>query len=66
MEATNAASYQQLNCTEMIGLIQNDYPLVKNDACTKVQLGFVMKKLGFDYTESGYKSYYIVIPLYVA
>ncbi|MBQ9215671.1 MAG: helicase [Prevotella sp.] len=57
---------RQLNCTEIIGLIQNDYPSVKNDASTKVQLGFVMKKLGFDVTESGHKSYYSVVPLHAA
>ena len=57
---------KELNCTEMIGLIQNEYPSVKNDASTKVQLGFIMKKLGFDYTESGHKIYYKVIPLHAA
>jgi hypothetical protein len=57
---------KELNCTQMIGLIQNEFPTVKNDASTKVQLGFVMKKLGFESIESGHKSYYKVVPLKAA
>lgn len=57
---------KELSCTEMINLIQYQFPTVKNDASTKVHLGMAMKKLGFEATGSKHVNYYKVVPLKAA
>jgi len=57
---------KSLNGSQMIQLIQREYPSVKNDHSTKVYLGFAMKDLGYDHSERGHVAYYKAVPLKIA
>ena len=51
---------------EIVKLIQREYPSIKNDHSTKVQLGIALKELGVEGKDHGHQTYYKVIPLKVA
>ena len=55
-----------MNCSELIRMIQQEYPSVKNDHSTKVHLGLAMKELGFEHTHRGNVMFYKVISLMAA
>ena len=55
-----------MNTTEMIRIVQKDYPSVKNNHGTKVTLGTAMKELGFEHKEHSHVAYYKAVPLKAA
>ena len=55
-----------ISCTEMISIIQKDYPSVKNNHSTKVTLGSAMKELGFEQKKHSNVAYYKAVPLKAA
>ena len=54
---------EEMSCTQMIGLIQNEFPMVKCDVSTKVHLGLAMKRQGYESFIKRHVSYYKVVPL---
>ncbi|MBR5698664.1 MAG: DUF3874 domain-containing protein [Prevotella sp.] len=57
---------KSLNCGELIGILQRDYPSVKNDHTTKIRLGRAMIEMGYEHREHSHVAYYKVVPLKVA
>ncbi|MBR4731032.1 MAG: helicase [Prevotella sp.] len=57
---------KSLNGSQMIQLIQREYPSVKNDHSTKVYLGLAMKDLGYEHSERGHVAFYKAVPLKIA
>ena len=55
-----------MNSTELLKVIQKDYPDVGTSHSTRVQLGFALKELGFEHTSRGRVPYYKAVPLKVA
>ena len=53
----------KMNSKQMIEVIQKEYPMVKDDHSTKVNLGFAMKELGYASNERGHVAFYSVVPL---
>ena len=53
----------KMNSKQMIEVIQKEYPMVKDDHSTKVNLGFAMKELGYVSNERGHVAFYSVVPL---
>ena len=57
---------KSLNSTQMLQIIQMEYPSVKTDHSTKVYLGRAMKELGYEHTSHSNVAFYKVIPLKTA
>ena len=55
-----------MNSTEMLKIIQREYPSVKNTHGTKVSIGTAMKELGFEHKEHSHMAFYKVVPLHSA
>ena len=55
-----------MNSTEMLKIIQIEYPSVKTNHGTKVSLGTAMKELGFEHKEHSHVAYYKVVQLKAA
>ena len=55
-----------INSTQVLQVIQNEYPSVKITHSAKVQVGFALKEMGFERHERGGVSYYKAIPKKVA
>ena len=55
-----------MNCDQMIGIIQKDYPTLQNTIGNKVRLGRVITALGFKHKEHSHIAYYEVVPLRAA
>jgi predicted P-loop ATPase len=55
-----------MNSTEMLKIIQKEYPSVKNSHGTKVSIGTAMKELSFEHKEHSHVAYYKVVPLHTA
>ena len=55
-----------MNSTEMLKIIQREYPSVKNTHGTKVSIGTAMKELGFEHKEHSHVAYYKAVPLHTA
>ena len=55
-----------MNCGELIGIIQKEYPSVKNDHTTKIRLGKALTDLGFEHKEHSHVAYYRAVPKKVA
>ena len=55
-----------MNCDQMIGIIQKDYPTLQNTIGNKVRLGRVITALGFKHKEHSHVAYYEVVPLRAA
>ena len=53
-----------MNSTEMLKIIQREYPSVKNTHGTKVSIGTAMKELGFEHKEHSHVAYYKAVPLH--
>ena len=51
-----------INSTEMLKVIQQEYPFVKIDRSSRIQLGFAMRDLGYEHVEHSHVAYYKVIP----
>ena len=56
-------SIKPMNSSELLRIIQREYPSVKSDRSTKVHLGFAMKDLGIEHIKRGNMPYYKIIPL---
>ena len=57
---------QSMNSTDIIKLIQREYPSVKMDHPTKIHLGLALKELGYQHTSRSNVMFYKVIPRKVA
>ena len=55
-----------MNCDDMIGIMQKDYPTLQNTIGNKVRLGKTIKALGFKHKEHSHVAYYEVVPLKAA
>ena len=53
-----------MNSTEMLKIIQREYPSVQSTHGTKVSIGTAMKELGFEHKEHSHVAYYKVVPLH--
>ena len=53
---------KSLNCGEIIGILQRDYPSVKNDHTTKIRLGKAMMEMGYEHKEHSHVAYYKAVP----
>ena len=52
-----------MNCDQMIGIMQKDYPTLQNTMGNKVKLGKTISALGFKHKERSHVAYYEVVPL---
>ena len=55
-----------MNSTEMLKIIQKEYPSVQINHSTRVSLGRAMKDLGFEHKEHSHVAFYKVVPLKAA
>ena len=55
-----------MNTTQMLQLIQHEYPLVKITHSVKIHVGLAMKDMGFEYTNRCNVPFYKVVPLIAA
>ena len=55
-----------LNSTQILKLMQLQYPTLKISHSVKVMLGQAMKELGFEHTEHSHVAFYKAIPLKAA
>ena len=51
-----------INSTEMLKVIQQEYPFVKIDRSSRIQLGFAMRDLGYEHVEHSHVAYHKAIP----
>ena len=52
-----------MNSTEMLKLMQHEYPTLQINHSTKVHIGLAMKELGYEHTTKGNVARYKVVPL---
>ena len=57
---------KKLNCNQMIGIIQNDYPSLQNTFSNRVRLGKMLSAAGFKSKDHSHILYYEVVPLRAA
>ncbi len=55
-----------INCDQMIGIMQKDYPTLENTIGNRVRLGKTITALGFEHKEHSHVAYYKVVPLKAA
>ena len=55
-----------MNSTEMLKIIQREYPSGQSTHGTKVSIGTAMKELSFEHKEHSHVAYYKVVPLHTA
>ena len=55
-----------LNCTQMLSLMQNDFPSLVINRSARIYLGLAMKELGYDSVHYGNVPFYKVVPLKAA
>ena len=55
-----------MNGSQMLELIQGEYPSVKNTHSTRIHLGLAMKELGFENWKRGNVTFYRLIPVKAA
>ena len=55
-----------LSSTDIIRLIQKEYPSVKSNHSTKIQLGMALKDLGYNLVLHSNVRYYKIVPLITA
>ena len=55
-----------MNCSQIIEIIQKDYPSLQNTIGNKVRLGKIVSALGFNFKDHSHIPFYEVIPLRVA
>ena len=51
-----------INSIEMLKVIQQEYPSVRIDRSSRIQLGFAMRDLGYERVEHSHVAYYKAIP----
>ena len=52
-----------MNSTEMLKLMQHEYPTLQINHSTKVHIGLAMKEMGYEHTTKGNVARYKVVPL---
>ena len=57
---------KNMNCGDILKVIQQEYPSVKSDRSTRVHLGLTMRELGYDHVLRKNISYYKIVPKKVA
>ncbi|MCR4583171.1 MAG: DUF3874 domain-containing protein [Prevotella sp.] len=57
---------QLMNSTQMLQMLQKQYPTVKINHSTSVHLGLAMKQMGYEHKDRNHVAYYQVIPQRVA
>ena len=57
---------KSMNCEQLIGYMQRDYPTLENTAGNEVRLGKIVLRLGFNSKDHSHIPYYEVIPLSAA
>ena len=57
---------KKMNCDQLIGVMQNSYPTLKNTIGNKINLGKIISALGFKVKNHSRVSFYEVIPLKAA
>ena len=55
-----------MNCNQLIGIMQKDYPTLQNTIGNRVKLGKYISALGFEHKEHSHVAYYKVVPLSAA
>jgi hypothetical protein len=55
-----------MNCDQIIGLMQKDYPTLENTMGNKIRLGKIVSALGFNFKDHSHILFYEVIPLRAA
>ncbi len=55
-----------MNCDQMIGIMQKDYPTLQNTIGNRVRLGKAISALGFEHKEHSHVPYYRVVPVKAA
>lgn len=55
-----------LNCDQMIGIMQKDFPTLQNTIGNRVRLGKTINALGFEHKDHSHIAYYKVVPLRAA
>ena len=51
-----------INSIDMLKVIQQEYPSVRIDRSSRIQLGFAMRDLGYEHVEHSHVAYYKAIP----
>ena len=59
-------SVKSMNCDQMIGIMQKDYPTLQNTIGNRVRLGKAISALGFEHKEHSHVAYYRVVPVKAA
>ena len=57
---------KELNSTQILKVICQDYPGITTCHSTRIQLGFAMKELGFEHVTHAHVSFYKAVPLKAA
>ena len=55
-----------MNCDQMMGIMQKEYPTLQNTIGNRVRLGKTISALGFEHKEHSHVAYYKVVPLRAA
>jgi predicted P-loop ATPase len=55
-----------MNSTQMLTMMQKEYPSLKINHSTKVHVGFAMKELGYEHSKTGNVAFYKVVPVKAA
>ena len=55
-----------MNCDQMMGIMQKDYPTLQNTIGNRVRLGKTISAMGFEHKEHSHVAYYKVVPLRAA
>ena len=66
LHAKDEETVKPLNCTQMLSLIQHEYPSLVINRSTRVYLGLAMKELGYDSVHYGNVPFYKAVPLKAA
>ena len=59
---TGNENVKTLNCSQLIAIIQCQFPSVKSDHLTKIRLGKALTDLGFEHREHSHVAYYRAVP----
>ena len=57
---------RNMKCSEMLPIVQEQYPSIASTHNTLIQMGFALKELGFEHHSHGKITMYKVVPLHAA
>ena len=63
---TDGEEVKTMNSTQILSLMQKEYPSLKINHSTRIHLGQAMKELEFEHTEHSHVAFYKVIPIKAA